>query len=131
MSNRNSHIWSEHQKGRHRSTDDIMAGVGLGVDSLDTVVKSPTSQGVVCKFDCGRCGRQTAILTPWPEMACYFRGVKVKGASPTAQGLLVRIRCSSCRRVNRVLWSWPEVHQHVTEAVRLRRLPPAVLGRGG
>ncbi len=122
----NSHIWSEHAQGRSRSTEDIMTGVGLGADALDQVTKDVTGHGVMCKFDCSHCGRQTALLTTWPELASFFRGVKVKGSTATHQGLMQRIRCR-CRRVNRLLWGWDEIHNFVTQAVRLRRLPPDVL----
>ncbi len=115
-------IWSEHQRGRLQSTEDVMSGVGLGVDSLEVVMKRTGPHGVECTYDCARCGRQTRMITPFPELAFYYTGQKVKGATPTNQGIVVAMRCR-CRFVNRMLWSWAEVDQHVREAVRLRRLP--------
>ena len=123
---RNGQIWSEHVQGRGRSTDDIMSGVNMGADGLDQVSKQVSEHGVTCKFDCSHCGRQTALVTTWPELAAFFQGVKVKGSTPTNQGMLTRVRCR-CRRINRMLWGWDEIHNYVTQAVRLRRLPPEVL----
>lgn len=125
----NGHIWSEHAKGRSQSTNDIMSGVGLGAESLEVVTKDVGPNGVTCKFDCSHCGRQTALITVWPELVAFFRGQKVKGATPTQQGVLMRVRCP-CRRVNRLLWGWDEVHNYVTQAVRLRQVPPHVLNFG-
>ena len=126
----NQHIWSEHAKGRGRSTEDIMSGVGLGADSLDVVQKRVIDPGVLCKFDCSHCGRQTALITTWPEIAAFFRGQKVKGSTATNQGVLTRIRCR-CRRVNRMLWDWDEIQNYVMQAVRTRRLPPELIAHLG
>ena len=70
---RNGQIWSEHVQGRGRSTDDIMSGVNMGADGLDQVSKQVSEHGVTCKFDCSHCGRQTALVTTWPELAAFFQ----------------------------------------------------------
>jgi hypothetical protein len=119
--------WSENQEGRHRGTEDIMLGVGLGVDSLDIVAAEALPHGARGVYDCSHCGRQTDFFTPWPEMACYYRGRPIKGTAPTNQGMFVRMRCPRCNRISKIIWPWTEVDSLVREAVRLRRLPPEVL----
>ena len=127
--------WSEHQPGRRGSPRDIMSGVNeSGAPALEIVDKRNVAGGVEATYDCGHCGRQTRIFTPWAEMAAYYRGDPdprtgrpIKGTASTNQGLLVRLRCERCSRVNRILWEWPEIDSSVREAVRLRRLPPEVL----
>lgn len=124
--NQKRSAFMDNRKGRRQSADDMMAGVGLGVDGMDLLRKEIVGHGVLCTYDCARCGRQSKLMSNWPELLSFYRGQRVKGTTPTQQGVYMRVRCP-CGRINRLVWGWDEILNYLRHAVRAGQLPPAAL----
>lgn len=117
-------VWSEY----HGSADDSVQG--LGSDGGETDIGSmAVKRGVVHTGDCNYCGRQCKIVTPWPEVACFYLGQMMPAMEGriryVREGVMTVILCG-CGKAARMIIDWDEVSSWVDRGVRSGSLSPKI-----
>jgi len=118
-------VWTESLDQGRAYLDDALHG--LGEAQSESVEDHVTNRGVIYKFDCHRCSRQSKWTFTWGEVVAFkTKQPIVPHTKYTQQGVMFLGACP-CGKVNPVIFSWSDVNRYVQHAVQAGILNPKIL----